>query len=78
MALNKDILGEALHAIRQDFNEKSIEELLQMYNTMEAARLAYSKKEAEVIINHFKNNAVVPGTGLVAPNGAVSGQASII
>ena len=53
------------------FNNKTHDELLMMYGTMENARLEACKKEAEIIINHFKNNSQIniPGLGLVAPAG---------
>lgn len=57
MALDKDILGQALYDFRTAFNNKNIDDLIAEYGTMEAARLAFAKGEANVIINHFKANA---------------------
>lgn len=73
MALDKDVLGLALYNIRNDFNNKQLNELLMMYTTLENARVAYAKKEAEVIINHFKNNALV--TVNVNTTGTAAAQA---
>jgi hypothetical protein len=78
MALNKDILGQALYDMRnQFFNNKTTQELVGIYGSLENARLAACKKEAEIFINHFKNNAVIPGSGLVAGATAVTGAAQI-
>lgn len=57
MALNKDILGQALYDFRATFNNKTIEQLETDFGSLEAARLAEAKGEAEIIINHFKDNA---------------------
>lgn len=57
MALNKDTLGTELYNVRAGFNDKTLDELIDQYGNLEAARLAMAKAEAEVIINHFKNNA---------------------
>lgn len=81
MALDKDILGAELYDMRNAyFNNKTADELITEYGSIEAARLEACKKEAEVIINHFVNNAelTVPGTGMVAPSGggAVSGSST--
>jgi hypothetical protein len=79
MALNKDILGAAIYNARASFCNKDYDTLLADYgNNEEAMRLAICKAEAEAIINHFTANAVltVPGTGLAAPNGAVTGSST--
>lgn len=57
MALDKDILGQALYDFRAGFNGKTIEELETEFGTLEGARLAMAKGEAEIFINHIKNNA---------------------
>jgi hypothetical protein len=68
MALNKDLLGTALFNMAQDFNNKDFENI-------EQARLDFWKGVAKEIIDHIKSSAVlnVPGTGLAAPNGPVTG-----
>lgn len=74
MALNKDILGEALYNKSKLWNDKNPDEI----GDIEDARKAFWTAIAEEVINHFKMNAVIPGAGLVAPNGAVSGAAKIM
>lgn len=71
MALNKDILGQALYDDLASFNNKNIDET----GDMEAARLSFCKKMAETIIDHFINNVKlsVPGIGLTAGATAVTG-----
>lgn len=71
MALNKDTLGQALYNRVQQYNEVDIPP-----NEIEAKRLDYWKGVADEIIEHFKTNIqlTIPGTGLNAPNGAVTGQ----
>lgn len=54
MALNKDILGQALYDGRAQFNNKTLDELNMIYGTLEDIRLAMAKVDAEVIINHIK------------------------
>jgi hypothetical protein len=79
MALDKDILGQALYDMRNNFfNNQTLAQLEATYGTIESARLEGCKKEAEVIIDHFKNNAVlhVPGAGLTAGATAVTGQSN--
>lgn len=74
MALNKEILGQALYDFAGQFNETDIAP-----NQIEAQRLAFWKGIADEIIKHLKADAVVPGTGLIAPSGggAVTGNAKI-
>lgn len=71
MPLDKDILGQALYVDLSTFNNKDINET----GDIEAARLAFCKRMAETIIDHFKNNGklTVPGTGLFAGATAVTG-----
>ncbi|MBO9200585.1 MULTISPECIES: hypothetical protein [Niastella] len=68
MALNKDVLGAALYNKAGKYNEKDIDNI-------EQARQEFWKGVAEEIINHLKSNATltVPGTGLVSPQGPVTG-----
>lgn len=76
MALNKDILGTDLYNMQnQFFNNKTSDEIIMLYGSMEAARLECCKKEAEIIINHFKNNIQlsIPGLGLTAGANPVTG-----
>lgn len=70
MALDKDILGQALYDRAAASNDVYIAP-----EDMEAARLAFWKGMADEIINHFKTNGVlrVPGTGLNAGTTPVSG-----
>ena len=77
MALNKDTMGLAIHNVRKKYNEKTVEQLINQYGSMENALIAEAKEEAEAIINHFKEFATIPGTGLAAPNGSVTGAAKI-
>ncbi len=77
MALDKDILGTALHTARSYYSNRTMDDLINEFGTLDNVRLALNKKEAEVYINHFKANAVVPALGLVAPNGNVTGSAKI-
>ncbi len=71
MALSKDILGQALYDNLTSFNNKDIVQT----GNIEAARLAFCKKMAESIIDHFKNNIIIsiPGAGLTAGPTAVTG-----
>jgi len=75
MALNKDILGQLLFDARNQFCDKSPEELLQMYGSWPAIRLAACKADAEAIIQHLQTDAAlsVPGTGLQAGQVPVTG-----
>ena len=59
MALSKDILGVDLFNVRQQFSNKTRDELLMMYTTDDAIRLAACKAEADAIINHFKTAGLV-------------------
>jgi len=81
MALNKDVLGAALKSVRDSFSNKTNDELIAIYGDVDGIRLAACKAEAEAIINHFKDHALlnVPGTGLVAPSGGgpVTGTSAI-
>jgi hypothetical protein len=77
MALDKDVLGMALYDARDAFNNKTYQQLVDEYGTIENARIAACKADAEAIINHLTTHAIIPATGLVAPNGAVTGEAKI-
>lgn len=78
MALNKDILGQDIYDVRAIYSNKTAQQLITTYGSMEAARLHAAKAEAEVIINHFKNNAegkyqaatLQAGSNTVVPIGA--------
>ena len=59
------------------FANKTNDELLQNYDTIEDARLAALKADSDAIINHFTTYGVVPALGLIAPNGNVTGAAKI-
>lgn len=75
MPLNKDILGTALYNVRNTYSNKTHDELITAHGSMEAARLAQAKDEAQAIIDHFKDNSLlnIPGTGMMAGSVAVSG-----
>lgn len=73
MALNKDVLGTALYNVRQAWNNKSYDDLLTEHGTMEAARLAMCKAEADVIITHFKTNA----DGVYQPGSLIAGANAV-
>lgn len=68
MALDKEILGQALFNRANDFNEVDFENINE-------ARLNFWKAIAEEVIQHFKDNATlnVPGLGLNAGVTAVTG-----
>lgn len=74
MALNSIQLGQDLFDAEQQFNDKTPDEL----GDLNTARLSFWKTMADVIVNHFKANGelIVPGVGLAAPNGAVTGQST--
>lgn len=78
MAMNKNTLGQAIYDCRSSFSNKTTQDLIDQYGSLEAARLAACKAEAEVIINHITSNAAltVPGVGLTAPNGPVAGTST--
>jgi hypothetical protein len=57
MAMDKDILGQALYDARSVFNDKTMDELVITYGSLEGVRLAIAKIDAEVIINHIKDHA---------------------
>lgn len=79
MPLNKDTLGTALYNCRAIFSNKTKDELETTYGSIENARLEACKAEAEVIINHFKNNILltIPATGYISasPGSPVTGVA---
>lgn len=77
MSLNKDILGQLLFDVRNTFNNRTMDDLIAQYGTLDAVRLAICKADAEAIISHIKDYADVPALGLVAPNGNVTGTAKI-
>lgn len=71
MALDKDILGQAIYDVRNIYSNKTAAQLITTYGNIEAARLHAAKAEAEVIINHFKANAegrYQTGTLIAGPN----------
>lgn len=70
MALNKDTLGMALYNSRHIFDNMTHDEIIQQYGSIENARIAASKGDAEAIINHFKAN------GLIKVNVTTTGTAT--
>ena len=73
MALDKDTLGTDLYNALDYWNNKDRDDI----GDIEDARLAFCKKIAEVVIDHFKGNAEVTlnPTGLTAGGYAVVGTA---
>jgi hypothetical protein len=71
MPLDKNLLGTELFNKVDLYNNKNIDEI----GDIQQARLNFWKAVAEVIVDHIKTNALlnVPGTGLAAPNGPVTG-----
>lgn len=59
MPLNKDTLGTALFTARETFSNKTIQQLEQEYGSLNAAKLAAAKADAEAIIEHFKANGLI-------------------
>lgn len=78
--LNATTLGTARYNRRLEFTNKTANELIMAYGSMEAARLAMDIADSQVIINHFKVNAqlTIPSTGFVAPpsGGPVTGTST--
>ena len=78
MPLSGNDLGTALYNARNAFNNKDINELIMIYGDIEGVRLAMAQVDGNTIVNYFKANTklTVPGVGLIAPNGAVSGTST--
>lgn len=72
MALDKDVLGQLLYNTRNFFSNRTYDDLIEEYGTIEAVRLAACKAEAETIIDHFKSAGVVNVT--VATTGTATAQ----
>jgi len=77
MALDADVLGLALYNARGHFNNRTMDDLLGEYETANGIFLAVCKADAQAIIDHFTTHAVIPGTGLTAPDGPVTGETTI-
>ena len=77
MPLSKDVLGTDLYNVRAIFSNKTEQQLIAIYGSMEAVRLAACKAEAEAIINHFKASAIltIPALGFISasPGSPVTG-----
>jgi hypothetical protein len=73
--LNSNTLGTALYNVRNNYSNKTAQQLIDTYGSIENARLSQAKDEADVIIGHFINNISlnIPGTGLTAGAVAVAG-----
>lgn len=74
MALDKNVLGQALHDARKVFCDKTMDELINEYGSLDNVRKAQATADADEIIKHFKNNAegkYQPGT-LIAGGNAVT------
>lgn len=75
MALNKDILGQALYDATTSYNNTVFTPA-----ELEAKRLAQWKAIAETIIDHFKNSAQINatvGVGLTASTFPVEGLSAV-
>jgi hypothetical protein len=57
MALDKDILGLALHNARKVFCDKTMDELINEYGSLDEVRKAQASADADEIIKHFKTYA---------------------
>lgn len=57
MPMNKDVLGTALYNVRKKYSDKTIDEIKDEFGSLDQARLAQAKEEADEIINHIKNEA---------------------
>jgi len=80
MPLDKDVLGMALYNRRSSFSDKDYDELLSIYGSIENARIAAAKADADEIIKHFKAAATVSVTVTTtgtATNHAGSGTGTI-
>lgn len=73
MALNGDTLGIAIYNALSSFNNKSPDDT----GDVETARQNLCKALGAAIVAHITTNAVVPSVGLVAPNGPVTGAATV-
>lgn len=77
MSLDKDILGTARFNALNAFNNRTLDDLMNQYGTLDNLRVAMMKADSDAIVTHFKTSATIPATGLIAPNGAVTGSAKI-
>ncbi|MBS1641540.1 MAG: hypothetical protein JSR11_03595 [Bacteroidetes bacterium] len=78
MALNGDILGDEVYNIRKSYSDKTLQQLIDDYGSLDGARLQECKDEMNAIVNHFKTNGTIPAIGFAAPNGPVTGTAHIV
>lgn len=78
MALDQNVLGQLLFNNRIVFNNKTKDQLIAQYGSLDAALLEACKADAKAIIDHFKADGVlrVPGLGLVSPTGNVTGTST--
>lgn len=76
MALDKDELGLDLFNVRKFFSDKTMDELIAIYGTLDAVRLAACKADAEAIINHIKAKGKVSGN--VTTTGSSTAQSGTI
>ncbi len=76
MAMDANILGEALFTARDIFDNKTHDELIEEYGSDDAIRLACCKADAAAIITHLQTYGTlnVPGTGLFTSDGPVTGE----
>lgn len=76
MALDKDELGLDLFNVRKFFSDKTMDELIALYGSLDGIRLAACKADAEVIINHIKAKGKVSGN--VTTTGSATAQSGTI
>jgi hypothetical protein len=71
MALSGDVLGLIVFAVRQNFSNKTAQQLIGEYGSLDNARKQAAIDEYTAVVEYFKANAVlaVPGAGLLAPSG---------
>jgi hypothetical protein len=71
--LDKNILGPTLFAKRNEFCNKTRDQLLAIHGDDDGIRMAACIADAEAIIDHIKSFAEVQSLGLVAPSGTTGG-----
>lgn len=76
MALDKDELGLDLYNVRKNFSNKTMDELIAIYGTLDNIWLAACKADAEAIINHIKAKGKVSGN--VTTTGTSTAQSGTI
>ncbi len=75
MALNKDILGAAIYAVRKTYSSKTAPQLIAQYGSFEKAQLAMATDEADAIIKHFITQSQIAVSVNVTTKGTAIAQA---